>query len=71
MVMFAGGVVGEETALGGALLFGGMAGAFLLAVVSPVMSIVYLVGSRVSLGLQAAAAALLLWGMIVLTLLMA
>jgi len=70
VVMVLGALLGEETALGGALLTGGVSGTLLLAVIYPVMALVYLFGGRLSLGMQAAAATLLLWGGFTLALLM-
>jgi hypothetical protein len=69
--MVLGGVLGEETTLGGALLTGGASGTLLLAIIYPVMALVYLLGGRISLGVQAAAATLLLWGGFTLAMLMA
>ncbi len=70
VVMVLGALLGEETALGGALLTGGVSGTLLLAIIYPVMALIYLFGGRLSLGMQAAAATLLLWGGFTLALLM-
>ncbi len=71
LVMVLGALLGEETTLGGALLTGGASGTLLLAIIYPVMALVYLLGGRISLGVQAAAATLLLWGGFTLAMLMA
>ena len=71
LVMVLGALLGEETTLGGALLTGGASGTLLLAIIYPVMALVYLFGGRISLGVQAAVATLLLWGGFTLAMLMA
>ena len=66
MLMFAGGLVGAETPLGGSLVFGGFVGTCCLGLVSPLLALVFFVRARVGPGLQAAALSGLIWALVAL-----